>query len=321
MRSDPDVFVIGEDVLDPYGGAFKVTKGLSSRYPDRVLTTPISEAGIVGFAAGMALRGYKPVVEIMFGDFVTLIADQLINQVSKMTWMYNEKIDFPMVVRAPMGGRRGYGPTHSQTLERLFLGVPGLVVAAISPVFDPGEIVRRAILEVGQPVFLVENKLLYQEMVLEEEALEERFGFCRSDDVDLLPTVTLSHGDEADVTLIAYGGMVPLVLDAAERLHTEEELDCDVVVPHRLSPLAIEPLIESVRRSRRVVVVEEGVAAWGWGAEVVAALSGIALEAPAERVGAAMSPIPASRRQEQEVLPQIDDVVAAAIRTVDRTFA
>ncbi|MEW6094710.1 MAG: alpha-ketoacid dehydrogenase subunit beta, partial [Chloroflexota bacterium] len=126
--TDPRVYILGEDILDPYGGAFKVTRGLSTKFPDRVLTTPISEAGIVGVSSGMALRGLRPVAEIMFGDFVTLAADQLVNHASKFRWMYNDNVRVPMVVRAPMGGRRGYGPTHSQSLEKLFLGVPGLKV-------------------------------------------------------------------------------------------------------------------------------------------------------------------------------------------------
>ncbi len=130
MKLDDRVLLLGEDILDPYGGAFRVTKGCSTAFPDRVLTTPISEAGLGGVCAGLALRGLKPVLEIMFGDFVTLLADQIINHISKFRWMYNDSVDLPLVIRAPMGGRRGYGPTHSQTLEKLYLGVPGLTVAA-----------------------------------------------------------------------------------------------------------------------------------------------------------------------------------------------
>src|SRR4030043_400254 len=116
-----NVYLLGEDVLDPYGGAFKVTRGLSTSHPQRVITTPISEAGFIGVATGMALRGLRPVVEIMFGDFTTLIADQLINHLTKFRWMYNDQVRVPLLIRTPMGGRRGYGHTHSQTLEKLFL--------------------------------------------------------------------------------------------------------------------------------------------------------------------------------------------------------
>ena len=119
MKNDDSVLLLGEDILDPYGGAFKVTKGLSTAFPDRVLTTPISEAAITGFATGLGINGYKPILEIMFGDFITLCTDQIINGASKFKWMYGDKFTVPLVIRTPMGARRGYGPTHSQTLESL----------------------------------------------------------------------------------------------------------------------------------------------------------------------------------------------------------
>ncbi|HUV26149.1 MAG TPA: alpha-ketoacid dehydrogenase subunit beta, partial [Anaerolineales bacterium] len=130
LKKDERVIILGEDILDPYGGAFKVTRGISTAFPERTLTTPVSEAGILGIATGLALRGYRPVVEIMFGDFVTLIADQVINHATKFRYMYNDQVNVPIVIRTPMGGRRGYGPTHSQTLEKLFLGTPGLRIFA-----------------------------------------------------------------------------------------------------------------------------------------------------------------------------------------------
>ena len=120
LGENQDVILIGEDLLDPYGGAFKVSKGLSASYPGQVISTPISEAGIVGSAVGMAMRGLKPIVEIMFGDFVALAADQIVNHASKYNWMYNEKVTVPVLIRTPVGGRRGYGPTHSQSLESMF---------------------------------------------------------------------------------------------------------------------------------------------------------------------------------------------------------
>ena len=133
-----DVYLLGEDVLDPYGGAFKVTQGLSDRFPDRVLTTPISEASLFGVAAGMALRGYRPILEIMFGDFVALGLDQIVNGIAKFREMFDDQVTVPLVVRTPMGGRRGYGPTHSQSLEKLLLGVPNICVVAASECHDLG---------------------------------------------------------------------------------------------------------------------------------------------------------------------------------------
>jgi pyruvate/2-oxoglutarate/acetoin dehydrogenase E1 component len=157
--------LLGEDVLDPYGGAFKVTQGLSSRFKNRVLTTPISEAGITGIAGGMALRGMHPVVEIMFGDFTTLIADQIINHVAKFNQVYSTQV--PLTIRTPMGGHRGYGPSHSQTLEKHFLGVPGLTVIAPfhlrgeSPLGAPGQLLYDVITAYETPVLFIENKRQY----------------------------------------------------------------------------------------------------------------------------------------------------------------
>lgn len=319
LAADPGLFVLGEDILDPYGGAFKVTRGLSERFGERVRTTPISEAGIVGVGAGLALGGQRAIVEIMFGDFVTLIVDQLVNQASKMTWMYGEPVPFHLVVRTPMGGRRGYGPTHSQTLDRLFCGVPGLSVVAVSHVVDPA-VVGAAALRLGHPVLLVENKLLYQAPVLDAAAVLAKHELLASSTSSPLPTVTLSPREAPDVTVVTYGGMAPLALEAADRLREQEGLLCELVVPHCISPLDIDPLRASVRRTRRLVVVEEGVGPFGWGAEVITRLSTVALEAPPQRVAASLSPIPASRAAEAQVLPQVADIVDAAVRTVDEVL-
>ena len=193
FASDERVILLGEDVLDPYGGAFRVTRGLSTAFPSRVLSTPISEGAIVGAGAGMALRGMRPVVEIMFGDFITLAADQLINHASKFRWMYADQVRVPLVLRTPMGGRRGYGPTHSQTLEKLFLGAPGLQVLAPTSVGDPGELLYRAILETQDPILFIENKLQYLLPVLEASELEEfRITTSTSSMIPLAPTYTLA---------------------------------------------------------------------------------------------------------------------------------
>ncbi len=319
MQRRPDVVVIGEDILDLYGGAFQVTKGLSSTFPERVITTPISEAGIVGLGTGLALHGYRPIVEIMFGDFVTLIADQLINHASKMTWMYGQSLELPLVVRTPMGGGRGYGPTHSQSLEKLYLGVPGLTVAAISHVYDPGEVLRAAVEDVGKPVLLVEHKLLYNRQVVSQEELRQQ-GLTITHNGSPFPTSVLFHDRSPDVTFITYGGMLPLVIDAVCHLRRVEGLSCEIVVPHQLAPLDMEPIVDSVLKTRRTVVVEEGVKSWGWGSEVVAGLAHIRHEAPPERVGARELPIPASREMEDQVLPQVSNIIAAAIHTVDKSL-
>src|SRR5437879_8654388 len=161
MRDDPRVILLGEDLLDPYGGAFKVSRGLSTSFPDQVFSTPIAEAGIAGVSNGMALAGLRPIAEIMFADFATLVADQLINFAAKFHYMYAGKVTCPLTVRLVSGGGRGYGPTHSQSLERLFCGIPGLRVLALSQRHNPRKLLHDAVLSHESPTVFVENKLLY----------------------------------------------------------------------------------------------------------------------------------------------------------------
>ena len=151
LRKNQDVIFIGEDLLDPYGGAFKVSKGLSTNFPRQVISTPISEAGIVGAATGMAMRGLKPIVELMFGDFIALAADQIINHASKYNGIYNGQVTVPLVIRTPVGGRRGYGPTHSQSLESIFMSVPGLEIIAPSLCHKPGEMLENLVNHIKKP--------------------------------------------------------------------------------------------------------------------------------------------------------------------------
>ena len=315
LSQDDNVIVIGEDILDPYGGAFKITQGLSDTFPEQVMTSPISEAGIVGIAAGMALRGLRPVVEIMFGDFVTLIADQVINHIAKFRWMYNDQVRVPLVIRTPMGGRRGYGPTHSQTLEKLFLGVPGLRVLAPSALGDPGELLAQAISD-DDPVFFVENKLLYLQKLLGENSLTdfELRELTNSESYSPTYSLTVRGAPEPELSIIAYGYMAELVREALRQLAYEFEIFAELVVPTQLSPYNSEEIVTSVRRTRNVLVVEEGTLTLGWGAEMLARLSesmGSELKL-ARRVAAREFPVPASGPLEEAVLPGIDDIITTA---------
>jgi 2-oxoisovalerate dehydrogenase E1 component len=327
LTDDPNVLVLGEDILDPYGGAFKVTRGLSSAFPGRVLTTPISEAGLTGAATGMALRGLRPVVEIMFGDFVTLIADQVINHAAKFRWMYNggkqplEQIKVPMVIRTPMGGRRGYGPTHSQTLEKHFLGVPGLYVVAPSSLVDPGALLYETILTAEDPVLFIENKLLYLLPVHTSESLAEFdispvMNSSRGMNPRTMVTLQLRGAPPPNLTLAAYGYMAELARQAMLRLAYEHEIFAELVVPTQLAPFALDPLLESADCTRRLVTVEEGGLSLGWGAEVLAqtaqALGG-RLQA-AHRLAALDLPVPSSGPLEAAVLPGVDEIVKTCLR-------
>jgi len=314
----PKVVLIGEDLLDPYGGAFKVSAGLSTRWPDRVLTTPVSEAAIVGMAGGMALRGWQPVVEIMFGDFTTLACDQIVNHLAKFRAIYNGQVSCPVVIRTPMGGRRGYGPTHSQSLEKLFLGIPGLTVVAPSRHHDLGGMLRRAVLESEDPVLFVENKLMYGQP--NEQPQDGRLAeFATRTTDERYPTLTLSLNSfaEPDLTLTTYGGMLPVAMEASLELAMEHEIFAEIVAPSLLSPLPAEALLGALGRSRRLIVAEEGTLTAGWGAEVVARLMDRAnFHFASARVAAKDGIIPTSRPLEEGVLPQPRDIVAAALKLV-----
>jgi pyruvate/2-oxoglutarate/acetoin dehydrogenase E1 component len=310
LASDKRVVLLGQDLLDPYGGAFKVTRGLSSAFPERVLSTPISEAGIVGAAAGMALRGLRPVVEIMFGDFLTLAADQLINHAAKYRWMYNDQVQVPMVVRTPMGGRRGYGPTHSQTLEKHFIGAPGLRVLAPAALGSPGDLLAETVQTSADPVLFIENKLLYLEKLPGEAELSE-FDLQQSGSTYLL---AVRGAPQPDVTVAAYGYMAHLARKLLLSLAYEAEIFVELVIPTCLSPLDMQPILGSLERSQRLITLEEGTFTLGWGAEVLAQAAsalGPRLKA-ARRIAAADLPIPASGPLESAVLPG-DSAIRAAI--------
>jgi pyruvate/2-oxoglutarate/acetoin dehydrogenase E1 component len=330
LTQDERVLLMGEDILDPYGGAFKITRGLSVAFPQRVLTTPISEAGFVGIATGMALRGLRPVVEIMFGDFVTLIADQLVNHAAKFRWMYNDQVSVPLVVRTPMGGWRGYGPTHSQTLEKLFLGVPGLRVLAPCALGDPGRLLLNAILVDEDPVLFVENKLLYLSLVQEpasdpefviQESMPEPSAaqMAAGDNTPAYApvyTLSLRGAPAASLTLTAYGYMAELARQAALRLAYEHEVFSEIVVPTQLSPIDTGALIASLSRTGRLLTIEEGTQSLGWGAEVVACAAealGAGLRV-ARRLAALDLPVPSSAALEELVLPGVNQIVELGLK-------
>ena len=312
LKRSKQVYFIGEDVLDPYGGAFKVAQGLSTEFPEQVITTPVSEAGIVGVGVGMAMRGLRPVVEIMFGDFVMLAADQLVNHAAKLHWIGGEQAAVPLVVRTPMGGRRGYGPTHSQSLEKHFLGAPGLRVVAVPALDDPGALLQRAILEDDAPVLFIEHKLLYASRI---HTMDE------SDEFDVRRTgkgypsyhLTLAGAPTPVLTFTAYGYMAELVMEAIYRLAYEYEVFTELVVPTQLSPFDLKLVIEKVSRSTRLVTVEEGSYTLGWGAEVSArATEAIGAELSVRRVAAKDSPLPAAASLEAAVLPGVEDIIQVA---------
>ena len=305
LESRNDVVFIGEDIRDPYGGAFKATKGLSPEFDKRVLNMPISEACMTGMAVGMGLNGFIPVVEMMFGDFVTLGFDQIINHASKYAWVYGDNIKIKMIIRVPSGAKRGYGPTHSQSLEKFLIGVPGIRVVAMSAPVDPLVFYKALFESIEEPTVVIENKKLYgqKNWLVEENRYNDfyikevnNYGyptFCLSVDPDNSP----------DAYIITYGGMVEDVCSAAYDLMIKEEIQVDVVVATQLSPVPIADLKELINKDSMIFVAEEGTMTAGVGAELIASCVENNIGKRYRRIATPDMPIPNGIVLENQIVP------------------
>ena len=302
MAKDNNIFIIGEDVGRYWKGAFKVTKGLAEEFGDkRVRDTPISESAIVGVAAGAAITGMRPVAEIMFGDLSTLAMDQIANQAAKLRYMFGGQTSVPMVIRMPFGAGVNIAAHHSQSLEAWFMHTPGLKIAMPSTPYDAKGLLKTAIRD-DNPVMFFEHKLLYPiEGPVPEEEYTVPFGVA---DV---------KRDGKDVTLVATLYMVHKALAAAERL-TKQGVDLEVIDPRTLIPLDKKTLINSVKKTGRVVIVTEDCKTGGASAEMAAIVAEEALDyldAPIKRVAEPDTPIPFSPPLEQFVLPDEERIIKA----------
>ena len=305
MERDPNVFVLGEDVGFP-GGVLGVTAGLQARFGEkRVLDTPISESAIVGAAVGAAAVGLRPVAEIMFVDFIGVCLDQLFNQAAKMRYMFGGKAKIPMVLRACCGAGIGAAAQHSQSLEAWFMHIPGLKVLFPSTPYDAKGLLISAIRD-DNPVVFLEHKVLYQEM---GEVPDEAY------------TVPIGEADikreGGDVTVVATGQMVGRALAVAEKM-ASDGVSVEVLDPRSLSPLDEAAILESVRKTHRLVIVHEEVKFAGSGAEIAAMVAEKAfdyLDAPILRVAAPFCPVPFSLKLEAEFVPG-EAKIADAVRAV-----
>jgi pyruvate/2-oxoglutarate/acetoin dehydrogenase E1 component len=302
MRDDERVFMLGEDI-GARGGVFNVTEGLLAEFGEqRIRDTPISEAAITAAAIGAAIAGMRPVLEIMFNDFLPLALDQLVNEAAKLHYMTGGQIRVPVTVRTTYGTARSAAAHHSQTLYAWLCHVPGLKVVAPSSAADAYALLRASIKDDG-PVVFFEDKMLYQETASEQvEDVEVRLGSAK---------VVREGGD---VTIVAIGRFVPISLAVAEEL--SPEVDVEVVDPRTLYPLDVETLVASARKTRRVLVVECGVRRFGVSAELAARIYEGAfdyLDAPVERLASQEVVIPFSPALEPEVLPKPELVRAAVL--------
>lgn len=311
MEQHDRIILLGEDIEGPYGGAFKITKTLSATFPERVRNTPISEAALLGVGNGLALQGWVPVCEIMFGDFLTLAFDQWLNHAAKFRYMYNDQAYVPLIVRTPMGGKRGYGPTHSQSLEKHFLGVPGTRVLALHARYDPGLVYDTLFATIDRPTLVIENKLLYGIRVSDQAPA----GFVLEHTADLFPTTRLRPDGPPDVTILCYGGLFHEVERAVERLFEEHEVICEVICPLQLYPLNPWPVVASVQRHGRLLVVEEGVSFAAFGAEALAQLveNAPGVVRQVRRIASPQHPIPSCGPLEKVLLPGEQHVIEAVV--------
>lgn len=307
MAADPTVVLFGEDVAKP-GGPFGVTKGLLERFgPERVFDTPIAEAGIMGMAVGAALSGLKPVVEIMFMDFMTLALDQLVNQAAKVHYMFGGQTSVPLTVRTAHGGGISAGPQHSQCLEAWLAHVPGLKVVCPATPADTYGLLRAAI-DDPDPVIFIEHRALYaQKMEMPDNPSVTKIGKARI------------ARPGRDLTIVSYGATV-MACEAAAKALSADGIEAEIIDLRSLQPWDEKAVLASLARTHRLVIAHEAVEAFGIGAEIAARMADAGfdeLDAPILRVGAPFMPVPFTPSLEKSYIPDAGTIAAAARRVLE----
>jgi pyruvate dehydrogenase E1 component beta subunit len=308
MREDESVFIMGEDIAE-HGGSMGVTQGMLDEFgPERVRNTPISEMAIVGAGIGAAMQGMRPVVEIMYEDFLTISLEQIVNQAAKHRYMSGGQLKVPLTIRTQGGAGWSPGAQHAQQLEAWLVHIPGLKVVFASTPTDVRGLLWSSIYD-DNPVIFFEHRTLYP---IKEEVPE---------DLEPIPIGKARvHREGEDVTVVATGRLVHEAVGAAKQAE-EEGISVEILDPRTLSPLDEEAIVESVKKTNRCVTAHEAVTQMGFGAEIAAVVQYKAfdwLDAPIERVGAKFAPLPFAPAMEQFVVPHAEDVLAAIKRTVGR---
>ena len=322
LEQNNDLILLGEDIEDKnifnpkeYGGAFKVTKDLSIKYPNQVFNTPISEAAITGISSGYVLAGGKAILEIMFGDFTTLIFDQLLQHASKFEDMYAGKIHCPLIVRTPMGGRRGYGPTHSQSLEKFFLGIPNLSVIALNHRISPRYVYDTLISSFNNPCLVIENKILYTVENSKSKLAGYNYSFNKKSDT--MPNLMISPKDyPSELTVLCYGGSLIEIEKVAEKLCIEDEVFVDIICPTLISEIFVNEIIASLQITKKLLIVEEGNNFASWSSEVIAKISEKQLNSSITRISN-NEIIPSSFDAELNTLPSVNKIYKTALNIID----
>jgi len=310
MKTDNRMFFFGEDVLSPYGGAFKAAKNLSDLFPERVFSTPISEAAISGIGNGLALAGMRPFVEIMFGDFMTLAFDQIVNHASKFHHMYNGKANCPVIFRTPMGGGRGYGPTHSQTLDKFLIGIDNIKTIALNTLINPEDIYNTILEKENHPVIVIENKTDYGKKIGTDKINNYKYEKSGED----YPVVKISPEiSQPTATIVTYGGNSDIILNSIVEIFTELDLKPEIIILSQINPIDYAHIINSVEKTGKLYTIEEGSKTGGIGSEIISSvIEKIDIKIIARRISALPVPIPAVKSLENKVLPNkimiLDDI-------------
>lgn len=316
LISKTDSVFIGEDIQykspnteKPYGGAFKVSGDLSELFPERVINSPISEQAIIGFGIGAALNGYRSIVEIMFGDFMTLGVDQIYQQASKIPSMFGQAINLPLVIRTPMGARRGYGPTHSQNFEKLFMFLPNINLIAINSLVDP-EIIFNQINSIQNTSIVIEDKVGYTKFF--PSNVSSRFDIEHTS--DKLPTVILSPNFiKSNLIIFTYGGMLDELIEILDDL-IENDIFPRIICPTSLTPLNISPLRKGLEHVKDIIFIEEGTKHGGLSSEIISYLSELKIHFNLVGRISNESIIPCSKNAELKCVPNSNLILQRIVK-------
>ena len=311
MRLDNNIYLMGEDVAE-YGGIFGVSKGMLEEFgKDRIINTPISEGAIAGLGVGSAMTGMRPIVEIMFMDFVPIALDEIINQAAKIHYMFYGQTNVPLVIRTVVGAGLGHAAQHSQSLEALVAHIPGLKVVMPSTPYDAKGLLISSIND-NNPVIFIEHKLLYKDKELLEEVPDEIYE------------IPIGKGDikreGKDISIVATSFMVKKALESSNKLYEEERIDCEVIDLRSIKPLDTDIVLESIKKTNRLLCIEEACGFGGFMGEVASQVSEKGfdyLDAPIIRIASKNCPIPYSLPLEKAVIPNIDKIKEGVLKVLN----
>ena len=313
LCDDPNALIIGEDISDPYGGAFKVTHSLSTNFPASIIQTPISEQGFIGLATGLAMKGFKPIVEIMFGDFLTLIVDNLINSTSKFHFFDTKRYDINVMVRTAVGGGRSYGPVHSQSLEKLFFGWPGIELYSTSLITSPYKVLKNCYNSKAPVKILIEQKADYAKQIIEEDNLKNIFLSVEHENNNYSILKNTSNDNDVYYLFISYGGTIERIIDVTRNIFEESEIFSKILFFSKIYPVDINECCDLIQSAKKIIIIEDGYSDCGWGSYFISEIirsNKVDINLNSIKIlGPKMLPIPANPKKEKEHFQNVESIL------------